>query len=59
MSSVLILSEDGNIGVAIFPSPSDTSVVLLAVVFYDLELPVIPVPVKELRAALEVWFGKV
>lgn len=58
MVGLLVMSADGDLSVAILPNPLDRSVVMLHVQFHDLELPPIPVPVAELRASLEVWFGK-
>lgn len=58
MVGLLIMSEDGDVSVAILPNPLDRTVVMLYVQFHDLELPPIPVPAAELQASLEVWFGK-
>jgi len=58
MNGLLIMSEDSEVACCILPHPSDSDTVLLYVIFYDLELPPIPVPVKELRTCLEVWYGK-
>jgi hypothetical protein len=57
MQGVMVLSEDGSVGAVVMPHPTDTTIVLLYVIFYDLELPPVPIPVKELRTALAVWFG--
>lgn len=59
MLGLLIVSDDGEVACAIVPSALDSSVVILTVKFFDIELPPIPLPVAQLRAALEVWFGKV
>ena len=58
MTGMLVLSPDGNIGVAIVPSALDDDVLILSVQFYDLQLPPIPIKASDLRAAMEVWFGK-
>jgi len=57
MIGMLVLSEDGNIGVAVIPSLVEPDTVILSVQFYDLQLPPIPIPASQLQAAMEVWFG--
>jgi hypothetical protein len=58
MLGMLVISDDGDIACAIYPHPELKDTLLLFVQFYDLEVPPIPVPLSDLRTALEVWFGK-
>lgn len=55
--ALLILSEDGDIGCVLAPSPFEKDVILLTVRCFDLQLPSIPLPLSEVQAAMEVWFG--
>lgn len=57
MNGLLIMSSDSEVACCITPHPTEHGTVLLYVIFYDLELPPIPVPVAELKASMEVWFG--
>lgn len=58
MIGMLVLSEDGNIGVAVVPSLVEPDTVILSVQFYDLLLPPIPIPASDLQSAMEAWFGE-
>lgn len=54
---LMLISEDGDVAVAIAPNPLEKDIIVLSVYCYDLQLPPIPVALKDLQMAVEVWFG--